>query len=343
MCPQYLHGVIDMKKLNMYVISINRDTIYGLSILWIMLFHSTFLFSKPWMLPLARIKNIGNCGVDIFLFVSGICLFFSFSKGGSLKDFYLRRLRRVYLPTLLVTIPWFGFLAPYKQPDFLTFLLNATGLSLFVSGNHIIWFVVAILCFYAIYPLLYRAFEKTNHAIWPLLLMLGLSFLLNFAIRSLFPKFWEGDEILFRRVPIFLIGAYCGRFVYEKRTLPITHIQVIAITVLVTLVYFGIYKYWRPHSFQRYAYIVMAPCFTAFFGILGQVAPIRRVASWFAPITLELYLTHEKFLTSLNKAMPTAGTIPVNLAAFCYALAAALLLSYVEKAILRRPRTKPFT
>lgn len=80
--------------MNLELISKNRSSIYGITMIWIMLFHSSFTFSTPWMLPLSIAKDMGRCGVDVFLFLSGISLYFSLSKrGSSLKDFYIRRLK----------------------------------------------------------------------------------------------------------------------------------------------------------------------------------------------------------------------------------------------------------
>ena len=326
-----------MKKLNLGLISSNRSTIYSLSMLWLMLFHSTFLFSKPWMLPLLKLKQLGNLGVDIFLFVSGISLYFSLSKGGTLWDFYRRRFRRILLPTLLTIVPWFAFLAPNKAPDIGTFLLHISGLSLFVSGLKIIWFVTAISCCYAITPPLNFFFRESRHSPWALVIVLCASLLLNSALRHHFPVFWKHSEILFRRIPIFLIGAWCGKFVYEKKTLPLTHAQVALLSVALLLLFFFTQSSWSKLVSPRYAYIPLAMAFTGLFSLLGNVPPIRRAAGFFAPITLEVYLCQEKWNVLIQRAFPSLGTVPLNLAAFALAILTAKLLLHIENTVTRRP------
>ena len=91
-----------MKKFNLDLISYNRNTIYGLSILWIMFFHSSLTFQREWI---NNIKKLGECGVDVFLFVSGISLYFSYTKNQNIKDFYRKRIQRIFLPTLFTAIP----------------------------------------------------------------------------------------------------------------------------------------------------------------------------------------------------------------------------------------------
>ncbi len=327
-----------MKRYNTGLISANRNTVYGLSILWLMFFHSGFSFARHWMFPLAAIKRIGNCGVDIFLFVSGISLFFSMTKGGAVKDFYLRRLRRIILPTLIIVIPWYAFLAPSRPSSVLGYLMDITTLSLFTTGKRAFWFITAILCFYAVYPLFYHAFEKTNHSRCLFLALIGASVLVNAVIRHLAPSFWSNSEILFRRFPIFIIGAYCGKYVYEKRTLSVKHIHIVLISAFLLLVSFMLHKPLSKTILVRYSYIPMAISFTAFFSILGNVPPINRVASWLAPITLEIYLCHEKWLSIIARALPSAGKFSVNVIALLLTIVSALILQLIEKRVFRGER-----
>ena len=60
------------RQTNLNVISQERSGVFGLAILWIMLFHSSLRFDWP---PLHLIKATGYCGVDVFLFLSGIGLY----------------------------------------------------------------------------------------------------------------------------------------------------------------------------------------------------------------------------------------------------------------------------
>ena len=79
------HGKFRMEALSEY-----RSEIYGISIFWVMLFHMKESHYFPtikgsslyhaWM----GFVGMGNMGVDIFLFLSGICLYFSFTKNPDL-------------------------------------------------------------------------------------------------------------------------------------------------------------------------------------------------------------------------------------------------------------------
>lgn len=66
-------------------LSSERQAIMGFSILWIMFFHSSCDCSN--FPVIAIIKQFGNLGVDIFLLLSGIGLYYSadslYSSGGA--------------------------------------------------------------------------------------------------------------------------------------------------------------------------------------------------------------------------------------------------------------------
>lgn len=72
--------------MNLNIISKYRNEIYGFSIIWIVLFHGAainnvdYSFGFSVLYPLQAFLSIGNVGVDIFLFLSGVCLYFFVCK-----------------------------------------------------------------------------------------------------------------------------------------------------------------------------------------------------------------------------------------------------------------------
>ena len=79
-----------------------RSQIYALSILWIVVFHVLETFSDKFQFNwlFAIVFNNGNTGVDIFLFLSGISMFYSMRKYETLNrknlaDFYKRRFGKI--------------------------------------------------------------------------------------------------------------------------------------------------------------------------------------------------------------------------------------------------------
>lgn len=72
--------------MNLGIISKFRNEIYGFSIIWIVLFHGAainkvdYSFGCSVLYPLQAFLSIGNVGVDIFLFLSGVSLLFICEK-----------------------------------------------------------------------------------------------------------------------------------------------------------------------------------------------------------------------------------------------------------------------
>ena len=76
-----------------------KNELYGFSIIWIILFHGIIL--KKCALPksLKIIENFlkhGNLGVEIFLFLSCVCLYFSMRSDNNILNFYRKRLIRIF-------------------------------------------------------------------------------------------------------------------------------------------------------------------------------------------------------------------------------------------------------
>lgn len=90
-----------------------RMELMGFAIILIMLFHLGVL-------------PFGECGVDIFLFLSGFSMYHSLSRNDNIVKFYRKRLLRILPAYLIIAIPFF-FLKTYTIDEF---LLKITNLSI---------------------------------------------------------------------------------------------------------------------------------------------------------------------------------------------------------------------
>ena len=86
-----------IKDIELENISRYRGELMGAAMLFVILFH----VGLPRDDTFFGLRRMGNIGVDIFLFLSGMGLWFSWSKHPDTKDFYLRRWLRIY-PTWLI-------------------------------------------------------------------------------------------------------------------------------------------------------------------------------------------------------------------------------------------------
>lgn len=78
-------------------ISKYRSELMGWAIVWIMMLHFTFTQINP----LGFLAQYGFAGVDIFMMVSGLGLFFSIDKNKSIGRYYKRRILRIF-PTYYI-------------------------------------------------------------------------------------------------------------------------------------------------------------------------------------------------------------------------------------------------
>ena len=88
---------------NWSVFSKERNTLYGISILSIVIFHyfedlnASDFSGGLCSIGAVYLRIIGSVGVELFIFLSGISLFFSMKKDEKVKLFYKKELKELYL------------------------------------------------------------------------------------------------------------------------------------------------------------------------------------------------------------------------------------------------------
>ncbi len=295
-------------KFSWGIISQNRKAIYGFSIIFVMLFHSTAIDSSFFALY-NEFKNICNVGVDVFLFVSGISLYFSFLKDSNILNFYKKRFQRIIIPALIVGIPYFlGRDVLLYKLSFTDFLLNVTGLSLFTARVKTIWFVTAIILFYIAYPFIFKFFDMLKWKLYSLGIALVAIIGVYAVISSVFPNFWHNSEILFRRFPIFIVGAYWGRLVHNDVKTKCSNwivavsgiVSIVAILILHILIESPIISY-------RYIYGIAAIPITMLFAVIGNFRSISKIVEFLSPYTFEIYLLNEKCANISARVLSALG------------------------------------
>ena len=204
-------------------LSTYRNAIYGLSALWIVLFHGMALgkvhFGESGKL-IAEVLSMGNIGVDIFVLLSGIGLYFSLSKKPRLGSFYLRRLLRIYLPYLLLAVPYIFYMCLIASHQVGLFFKAALAVNYWTGEDDpiVFWYVPSIIAFYLISPLIYRFIHYKEHfALLRTALLALVTVGLTYAVYRLFPVAWDNFDKILPRLTVFIIGMYMGRLVKEKR------------------------------------------------------------------------------------------------------------------------------
>lgn len=234
------------KTFNLFSISEARNVIFGLATLWIGLFHSENLTLSPFtknefLIEVFKFfRGTGNVGVDMFLFLSGVGLFFSFSKDSRVLSFWKKRLMRVLPSAFLIATFYFSvrYVNGRCTSGPLFYFSRITFTYFFIKGERVFWFISLILALYIVFPLFYKVIEKFR--LWGMLGLVVLTVAFTFFVRWRMPGFYGFWEIALCRVPVFVIGIWAGKFVKEKKEISINWLWVfLLITVaFTTLIYF---------------------------------------------------------------------------------------------------------
>lgn len=244
----------------------------------------------------------GNLGVDIFAFLSGMSLYFSFCKKKDIRAFMSKRVARLLIPTYLICIPRWSCELLLRTCDPIEFLYNLSLLKLFITGNNTIWFISFIIFCYLAYPLIYSCMIEgrshfsriTIHVVAIIWFMLGFWFMHKYN-QNLF----NTAEIWVGRMPAFLSGCAVGPYVYKEERIPPT---LAILMLLIPTVYFGLYSslfgaMWWHRVTNSLMGVLLAIYFSMLLRFIGRLeslvgkAVFRSLQS-FGDISLELYLSH---------------------------------------------------
>lgn len=289
---------------NWSAISKCKTQLYGFAILWIMLLHGLVRGAKAslgnHLSFLTPLITHGQYGVEIFLFLSGIYLYFSLKKNCNFSEFYKKRLIRILVPYLAITGTYWFVLCVCIKHNVIRFIGNITQYTFWFGHVHFAWYIGAILLFYFIYPFIFKYLlaGRSNRFSFGSILILtiivyALCFLLKHSGSGTITDWYKEVEIALTRLPDFLWGCYCGKLVYGKR-------QISKLTLAIASIFFigGIALMYMNDvymSFYRIPGLIFAISFCILFPpILSSldIPRLNQALSWLGKVSLELYLFH---------------------------------------------------
>ena len=316
-----VHGKFYLEGISRY-----RNEIYGLSILWILLFHMKgnekmeFFRGIPVLHWFDSVARYGNMGVDIFLFLSGICLYFSFAGNNNLWEYMKKRLKRIFFPIVFIPLPlWLGYLL-FGRITVWGLFSRVLLVQYWISTDVQVWFGSCILVLYLVYPYLYYYLygkNSTKSTLLRALALLLLTVLVTFCIYRESPEVFKHLFHTIPRLPVFLTGCCCGKFVYEKKKIPV------AVPVIIILFFFamnGCLLYFGKFVglYKRYTYWIGGIAFTFALVMVLSVMPeiINRVLRIFGNLSYEFYLSHIALFRfiKMNIFSPIRKNKPLELA-----------------------------
>ena len=276
---------------------------YGFSIIWIMLFHAKAILDLRYdtyfkcLLPLDAVLGWGNIGVDIFLFLSGIGLYFSFHKTQDIRKYVRHRIQRLWLPAIVIDGWYWLIFVCIAGGDFYTFICKASLLNFWISGDTMIWYVSLMVFLYIIFPYIYcYLYAEDSSSKWRWLkavLLITAVILLNKSFSIVSAERWTDYEIALTRIPVFIAGVCMGRPVYKGRKVS-SWIYAAAAGSLAVGIYticFGMLQ----DNLSRYRSGLMGIAIVILLEFVFshvKTEIIHRLFCFFGKLSLELYLSH---------------------------------------------------
>ncbi len=301
--------MMDLKEYRFELISKSRKVLMGFAALWIAFYHSGISFTAKDTGGLSHlfyildyhvylIKSHGQIGVDIFLFLSAVGLYFSLKKDDDVGNFYRKRLERILPAYLIVAVLWEIF----HSESVAEFLCHVSGISFFTESYLEFWYIYLLLFLYLIYPFLFRCGERYGDLFHAACFVIVL--LLNMGLKRFCPSLFSNIEIALRRIPIFLLGCLSAPRVYEKKK---TGIWFVLIALALFLLSFSfIFREDSIRSmYYRYLCGIAAFSITILFSwmhpVLEKIRILDRFLSFFGTYSYEVYLLYEKIVEVFTK------------------------------------------
>ena len=259
--------------LNYELLTTERKFLFGIAGFWIFFRHTIHLAGFTYWPLLYDIFNIGDAGVDVFLFLSGFGLFFSYSKN-TLKNFYIKRFLRI-IPTFLVFYVLHVLIKGNYEFKFNVFLKT-----LFFDY----WYILFIIFAYCLYPFIYRGVKKGGVLFFIICMILSSSFI----ILDYITKGGSQLTVYASRVPIFIIGS-----LFADRKDMMNNGMILAVCLLIGICALIIipmdYK-----CFRRLFYLPLILGLLPFLCRVSKAVPfsIKNGIEYIGDISLEFYLVH---------------------------------------------------
>lgn len=265
-------------------ISKYRTQLMGVSILVIMFFHCGLI---PY----------GHIGVEFFLCISAIGLFYSLKKNPDTVQFYKRRLVRILPTYFFLMIPYLFIYSYYHEDesfgDLCAILFQIRTLTETMNWSQ--WFISLILICYGITPFFFK------HSKY----LLSLWFLIPFTIFIFSFQEYVTPSYLLARIPVFLISLKFASSVYEKKVIHLgTLIALIFGTVLFIFFSNKFFSEKLPDfNFIGLVFLLLTvPLISLITKCIAYLPNIfLSILSFFGKISLELYLCHEVLKYAISK------------------------------------------
>lgn len=272
-------------------ISTYRSELMGWAIVWIMMLHFTFTQVKP----LGFVAQYGFAGVELFIMVSGLGLFFSLLKDGNLKRFYKKRLLRIFPAYYLLGI--FGSWLLHHDTLW-QYLVRYSTIGFWTGGLYAEWYIPSIVALYAVAPLLKGLFDRRQLVAVALLCVALLAVSFVVVALQLVDK-GEPHFFLLYRIPAFVLGMACAFWLVNgisagrKYFLGLMAVGVVAFALLYP-------NHHQVYNYKYFSLLFLLPLLTVVLTTVSKLCPwVNPVMRAIGTASLEIYIIQGMFFHAI--------------------------------------------
>lgn len=301
------------------LISKFRTELMGYAILGVLIAHLLMYSGHPIRFVDFVCRLVYTQG---FLFLSGFGLYYSYSKDGRIRSFYIKRINRLYIPFVLISFIFLAASCFAKGESIVDFIAYLTTIAFWYKGNYFgMWYVAVSLLLYALYPYLHRfLFYKSNGIIIRcalIIILLSISFIL---LSRYDPEKWKLLEKWVIKIPMFPIGMIAGY--YTKQKFEFTYVKLFVYGVLM-LILIPVTKSFNHYCYEMIRVLIGIPlicfCFIFIERRIKVLVWILKSLRWLGKYSLEIYLLHLflyrmiLFTTSIHEMLSIILSIIITL------------------------------
>lgn len=334
------------KKITYEIISKYRTLLMGVAIISILIYHFTedcFTSGHNYS-GLIRIYKIviGSSGVDIFLLLSGLGLYYSYKKNNKPKDFYLKRFKKVLVPYLIIALPaLFIKDIMLEGGNILDVIKNITFISLFTNGTKWHWYIFFICICYLVFPYIFDVFNTSKDDITDhkrLMTLVSFVTVICILLQLYSKELFNNINIFMLRFTPFICGVLIGKYSYNKKEIKKSHIiiSILALPTIFLIKDSGI-------IILRYILFIVNSCLY-FIGIiiLNNISTLKiteipiKIIEWFGKYSLEIYLVHVTIRTFFNHFGLHTYILKNEIIFICISLVVSIILNKLSTIIIKK-------
>ena len=267
-------------SLHLNVFSQYRTQIMGIAAIMILICH---IVGCGVLLPdlLKKIFTIGNYGVDVFMFVSGLGMYYSINNKSSIYQWYQKRYTRIFVPYFIISIPYCILMFSLDKFSLQDILLNLTTFDFWMHHTGA-WFISTVIFLYLITPFLKRKQYSLKTGIIVAATISAVIILISNIITT-DNHIISNIRFALNRSLLFFFGYYMANSIKNKECIKLNYILVACALSLILYKFFGVYTALTIPILAILGYSIVTIC---------KSHITNDILTFFGKISLESYLTN---------------------------------------------------